>query len=1122
MREATNLCSASRTGIMKSSLRTIRDCSRVDNRGSTGLLLAGLVLLLWFEIDPSLAQTVNRNGPELILQSGHGNVVSSVAYSPNGRWLASGSGDTTIRLWDVGTGRSFRTLTGHTGPVTNVVFSRDGRWLASASFDRTVKLWDVVTWHEMRSMSDHIRAAYALAFSRDSRWLASGDAKRVMVWEAATGNKRYILSGHTDTVVAVAFSPDGRLLASASSDRTVKLWDMSTGTEKRTLGHKEIVNTVTFSPDGQWLASSGGDEPYDEAGKERTDTDYTVKIWEAATGHLLRTLSGHTDMVHSLAFSPDGHRLASGGGSRFFKPRPGTEVILWEVTTGRILRQFPSFEMEVYTVAFSPDGISLAAGSWDGVKIWEVESGRIKRTLRRRTNWVRRVAYSPDNKWIAIGGGDNVQLWDVTTGRELRPLGNQLGSLSAMTFSNNGHWLAAYTYLNSPKVRVWEVNSACELHTFDLPGGSEGAVALTPDARTLAAASGDSYFKAIHIWDTTTGHELRTLTGHVKSFTSLAFSPDGRWLASGDDEKKIELWDVLTGHQRRSLTGHTYGVSDVAFSPDGRQLASASWDRTVKLWDVASGKIVRTLARHTAGVEAIAFSRDGRLLASASVDRTLRLWDLKTGSELELKTLVGHTDRVRSVGFSPDGRLIVSGSEDNSLRLWDASTGAELALLSSMQDGGWAVVTPDGLFDGTADALQRISWRVGITDETVPLDSFFNDFYYPNLLSELTQGNRPRARVDISTALQIPSLRTMLSQGLARIEKRDGKQTLCFYERPTVSLQAPQFSSDAQSIAFDPNDLTFYGEDAVCPWRKELPGDKQYELISTSSPLKAEVKLTYDGTKSETAESTLHILTVAVDSYDLSSSGFKPLLSSVRGAKEVEGFFAQQKGITNKPYRTIRIWDALYDAAATRDAIRQRLASMAREVEEDDVVFLFFSGHGIVPAGQEMFYFAPIDMRGPNPQDQRETGLNTAMLAEAIREMPARRVVLIIDACQSGGAIESLAKIGEVKAKVEMRRAQTEERAGTNGHKHEVGIYIIAAATPLQEAVQPKSGNGALVATLLEGLRSERAPVTGEEIWIRELIKHIQQRLPEVSAQIGQRHTPMIVSTGVDFSIAKK
>jgi uncharacterized caspase-like protein len=214
------------------------------------------------------------------------------------------------------------------------------------------------------------------------------------------------------------------------------------------------------------------------------------------------------------------------------------------------------------------------------------------------------------------------------------------------------------------------------------------------------------------------------------------------------------------------------------------------------------------------------------------------------------------------------------------------------------------------------------------------------------------------------------------------------------------------------------------------------------------------------------------------------------------------------------------VWGGLYNQSATRTQIRQRLREMSKAVMEEDVVFLFLSGHGVVPAGQEMFYFAPTDIQGPDTRKVRETGLNTAMLAEAVGEMAARRVVLIIDACQSGGAVESLAKIAEAKVKVAQRLTLTGKKPAQGDAERGVGIYVIAAATPLQQAVQSTSGRGALITTLLEALHRARAE-RGGVVWMTDVANYIRRRLPEVSAESGQSHTPMIVSTGLDFPLSR-
>jgi WD40 repeat protein len=464
------------------------------------------------------------------LLAGHTDPVNRVAFSPDGRLLATSSRDRTVRLWEVPSGQPHgQPLTGHTNQVLGVAFSPDGKLLATSSEDQTVRLWEVASGQlHGQPLSGHTNGVGDVAFSPDGKLLATASSDRtVRLWEVASGRPHGPpLSGHTDTVFGVAFSPDGKLLASASRDWTVRLWEVPSGRPhgQPLSGHTDTVVGVAFSPDGKLLASASRDQ--------------TARLWEVPSGQPHgRPLTGHTDHVYEVAFSPDGKLLASAS-------RDGT-VRLWEVPSGQPHGQpLTGHTNTVGDVAFSPDGKLLASASWDQTaRLWDVaETYSVSRPLMGHTDAVVGTAFSPDGKLLASVSWDKtVRLWDVASGR---PHGRPLTG-----------------------------------HTDQVLG-----VRFSPDGKLLATAGEDW---TVRLWEVPSGRPHgQPLTGHTNTVMTIAFSPDGKLVATASRDRTVRLWEVASGQPHGPpLSGHTDTVFGVAFSLDGKLLATASADNTVRVWN---------------------------------------------------------------------------------------------------------------------------------------------------------------------------------------------------------------------------------------------------------------------------------------------------------------------------------------------------------------------------------------------------------------------------------------------------------------------------------------------------------------------------------------------------------
>ncbi|MBD1214582.1 MAG: hypothetical protein H9534_17995 [Dolichospermum circinale Clear-D4] len=657
---------------------------------------------------------VNSNqliGNLLQTLKGHSFVVSSVAYSPDGQTLASGSWDRTIKLWDVNTGNLLQTLEGHSSFVYSVAYSPDGQTLASRSDDKTIKLWNVKTGNLLQTFTGHSKVAY----SPDGQTLASGsDDNTIKLWNMETGKLLQTLKGHSDVVSSVAYSPDGQTLASASGDNTIKLWNMETGKLLQTLeGHSKWVSSVAYSPDGQTLASASGDN--------------TIKLWNVETGNLLQTLEGHSNQVSSVAYSPDGQTLASASSDNTIK--------LWDVKTGNLLQNVTnrSFMSFFTSVAYSPDGQTLASGSEDKtIKIWQVVASINKAPIQQPQAQVSQpVVSTPPSQYViglialfllitpglVILSKIYYDLYPPTPASIIANLPSGISlektleghseSLESVAYSPNGQTLASGSW--DTTIKLWNVKTGNLLQTLEGHSDWVRSLAYSPDGQTLASGSND---ETIKLWNVNTGSLLQTLEGHSDWVKSLAYSPDGQTLASGSDDNTIKLWNVKTGKLLQTLEGHSNSVYSVAYSPDGQTVASGSKDKTIKLWNVKTGKLLQTLEGHSDSVWSVAYSPDGQTLASGSVDRTIKLWNVNTGNLLQ--TLEGHSELVYSVAYSPNGQTLASGSGDKTIKLWNVKTGKLLQTLEGHSD--WVkslAYSPDGqtLASGSWDKTVKI-WRL--------------------------------------------------------------------------------------------------------------------------------------------------------------------------------------------------------------------------------------------------------------------------------------------------------------------------------------------------------------------------------------------------------------------------
>jgi WD40 repeat protein len=1064
--------------------------------------------------------------------------LDSLALSPNGELIAAchraddKDGPSKIIIWNVTDGTLQRTLA-VTGFLREIRFSPDNKHLLAEVSDLTEKkqqlfrarVWDIGSGQEVYGVT----GGFHYFYSPEGSMLADSETSAVTIWNAATGAVINTLKDPAAQNIRpviflkeVAEGSEAERAGLKSGDRLISIDDRSFTTPEAytsyfaarkeyvlrvvrqsveqtlrfvktqdALGFKIAsylpefkVTEVAFSPDGRTLATACSDE--------------TVKFWDVTKGTLRRQLNGSAGEVRSLAFSPDGLLLATGN-------QQG-EVFLWDADSGRQLRKLSrpdDLGNHVATIVFSRDGQSVAAGwGWSSsgsFKVWNVATGQQLELFSTRLNPAVSVDFTDNGGLLTISEGPSVSFWNMMTGTMLPGIKQGYDS---WTISPDSKTLIT---VNEKKLfEFWEIGTGARLRAF--PALAEvGVLSLSPDGKILvsrnAGINGDGH---IRLWDAPSGVELRTsIKGDYSLASEVVFSPNSSILAV-PYASYVELWSLPAGRKLGTTAAHDITGGDAvltaAFSPDGKTLATAGTlvDGQIKLWNPATGRLLRTLTTQAGETTTLAFSPDGKLLASVADGLNVKLWDAATGRLL--RTVEGG-----SVSFSRDGKIIAS-SVDRKTKFWDAASGEELASLIFQDQNTWLVVTPDGLFDGSPDGWKSILWRFSESlYDVAPVEIFFNEFYYPNLLADLMAGKRPRARADISQLdRRQPRLHLSLV-GEHSTAKPIGERNV------TVKVEVTDAGAGAQDVRL------FRNGSLVKVWSGTLALDSQgHAELTASLPIvagenlltaygfnrdnikSADAALKLTGAQSLKRQGTAYIMVVGINSYVNPDFALR---YAVADARAFAAELSAQQNRLRRYERTEVI--ALYNSQATRAGIMHALSDLASRTQPEDAVVIYFAGHGTAQASR--FYLIPHDLgyMGSRTEVTAE-GLKTLIehsisdreLETAFEQINAGQLLLVIDACNSGQALEA-----------EEKRRGPMNSKGLAQLAYEKGMSILTAAQGYQEALENEYlGHGYLTYALIEdGLKKLKADIAPKDHLVteREWLDYATRRVPQMQEQEG-------------------
>ncbi len=890
---------------------------------------------------------------------GHSDSVYAIDFSPDGRLAFSLAYDQVLRVWEVETGREIKRFSMQSDWVKALAVSPDGLTVLSGGTNREMRLRNIASGETVLQLDGHSRQINTIQFSTDGRFIISAGNDRIIKrWDTETGELLNEYRGHQSPIKSVVYSKNGKWLTSAAENGEVIVWDVQTKLPvKKFIAHQGAANSVVFLEDERLLASSGADGQ--------------IFLWDWRQAERVGELKGHEKTVNSIDISVDGRQLLSASDDKTIR--------IWDLTNQQLIRKIKAHQDKVIGAKFSPNGHFVLSGSSDNsLQLWGAVFGNPIMKFEGYASLANSLTFSKDGKWLFSGHQDRtLKLWDMENAENIKTYSRHDASVNSLAVSGDKQWMVSGSSDNT--IKLWRVNDGLLDRTLEGHQASVNQVLFSPDHRQILSASAD---RTIKLWSLE-GRILKSFVGHKRSVTAIAYAPDGRSFLSASKDKTLRQWNVKTG-QYIQLNVQPTRINSIQYSNNGQYAVTAGWEAIV--WEMPSAKIKTRIPLNDVTVTEIKINQQGTLLAIADWSGAIKLWDLKNDKFLDIK--LGHVAGVQSIDFSPDGNRLISASMDGTIKLWNLHNGEEIVTMIGADNGEWITLTTDGYYNHSPEGTELIHWVEKNGVKTYSFEQFEQYYKKPDIikgrLSGLQQLGKPAPIVESPPQIEVAehlfsvkSDQDEFALNLKILSDAPADYIHVFVNgKPVIKQQVEQ----------DDNSLTlsvplFSGANQLT-----MRAYNQYGLAS--EPKFVNVYSTVESKKPD-----LHIMAIGVSQYKKLSSDYQLTYAH----SDAENFIKRFQKASASVFENIN-YEYLYDKRAGLQSIIDSLGKFQSLIDKDDLVLMFFAGHGVKSDKSGEFYLLTHDS---DPDDLSNTAINWDLLTQRIKDIKSR-VIIFLDACHSG------------------------------------------------------------------------------------------------------------------------